>query len=217
MFFVDIHTHNVPAADYIVAVVDGLPVGEMKAGCYSCVGLHPWKIGKDWAAGKEVMRNVVCNTNVQMVGECGIDRVVLKGKSDAGKLLDCQIEAFRWQAEIAEELRKPMILHCVKGVDEILKVRSELKPLQKWILHGFRGGVVQASQLMDKGIELSFGLHHDTEAVRMAFSEGKLWIETDDSGCDVRDIYGKIAEELGVSVNLLAEEVHSRFCRLLEL
>ena len=118
---------------------------------------------------------------------------------------------------LAESVCKPVILHCVKGVDEILKVKNEIRPVQRWIMHGFRGGAEQASQLIGKGVELSFGLHHDADAVRKAFSAGMLWIETDDSGCDVRDIYGKIAEELGVSVNLLAEEVHSRFCRLLEL
>lgn len=217
MHFVDIHTHSVPEADDVLAVVNGLPDCVVRHGCYGAMGLHPWNVGADWDEGMNELMEAVGDEKVCMVGECGIDRVVLKGRDDARILLDYQIEAFRWQVRLAESVCKPVILHCVKGVDEILKVKNEIRPVQRWIMHGFRGGAEQAFQLMSKGVELSFGLHHDADAVRKAFSAGMLWVETDDSGHDVREVYAKIADEVGVDVSRLAEEVRSRFFQLLGL
>ena len=42
---------------------------------------------------------------------------------------------FRCQACLAEEVGKPLVIHLVKAVDELLKVKRDLRPSNPWIIH----------------------------------------------------------------------------------
>ena len=66
------------------------------------------------------------------VGEAGLDKL-------AEAPLTLQIEVFEYQARLAEEANKPLIIHLVKAVDELLKLKQKIQPVKPWIIHGFRG------------------------------------------------------------------------------
>ena len=85
-----------------------------------------------------------------MIGECGIDR-------QRGGDVEAQIELTRWHADLAERLGKPLILHIVGAWSEIIALRKRMKPVQPWIIHGFRGKEALARQLVDAGFHLSLG------------------------------------------------------------
>ena len=57
------------------------------------------------------------------------------------------MEVFREHVKLSEMLRKPLIVHCVKAVDELLAIRKEMGVTHPWVLHGYRGGPEQAEQL----------------------------------------------------------------------
>lgn len=66
------------------------------------------------------------------MGEAGLDKL-----ADAS--LPLQREVFEYQARLAEETDKPLVIHLVKAVDELLKLKQKIRPVKPWIIHGFRG------------------------------------------------------------------------------
>jgi len=86
-----------------------------------------------------------------------------------------------------------MVLHVVRRYAEIIALRREARPSQRWIIHGFRGGAILARQLLAKGFDLSVGERFNAEAVR-AIPAGRLWVETDVSSLTAKEIARRVAE-----------------------
>lgn len=158
--FTDIHAHLAPEsceapAGVLVSLtpaeavrVLGRPV---VAGEYS-VGIHPWDSGApaDWDALEALLRHPAAVA----VGECGLD--ALRGPG-----IGRQEEVLRRHIELSERLGKPLILHVVRAMEPLLRIRREMTPRQPWIWHGFRGKPQQAAQLVRAGIALSLGPVHN--------------------------------------------------------
>ena len=203
------HTHNVDDIPCILNVrLDGGVAQDaacstpQKSGVALSVGLHPWDVASDWQERVEKVRFMAASDRVWTIGECGLDKV-------RGGAFSQQMEAFRAQVALAEELEKPMVIHCVKAFDELLALRRELleqhrregRGVQPWVVHGFRGKPEQAKQLMAKGLLLSFGHHYHVETLRFVFTTScPFYLETDDSPFSVRQIYGQVARHLDVDV-----------------
>lgn len=177
------------------------------------IGLHPWRVKEDWQDAIASVRQAATREDVWAIGECGLDKV-------HGEALSLQMEAFRAHIVIAEEVRKPMVIHCVRAFDELLMLRRELEAScvkeggneggqarqpQPWVIHGFRGKPEQAKQLMTKGLLLSFGHQYNLETLRSVFiSSRPFYLETDDLHLSVRQIYGQVAHHLDVDVARLS-------------
>ena len=78
---------------------------------------------------------------VLAMGEAGLDKL-----ADAS--LSLQREVFEYQARLAEETDKPLVIHLVKAVDELLKLKQKIRPVKPWIIHGFRGKAVLAEEYL---------------------------------------------------------------------
>ncbi|MBR6482078.1 MAG: hydrolase TatD, partial [Bacteroidaceae bacterium] len=61
------------------------------------------------------------------------------------------------------------------------------RPTTRWTVHGFRGGPKLAEQLLDAGMDISFGLHHNADSLRLT-PEHRRHFETDDSGVSLTDV-----------------------------
>lgn len=86
---------------------------------------------------------------VDLVGEIGLDYAGTVGR-------EAQLRIFREQLDWAERLGKPVVLHCVKAFEAVMR---ELAPhaLRAVIFHGFIGSSQQAAEAIKKGYYLSFG------------------------------------------------------------
>lgn len=159
--FSDIHSHLTDGAadDRIINLDynDALP----ERGYYS-IGLHPWSTaGMTAQQIDEAIRMVektAADDRVVAVGETGIDRL-------RGGDTEMQAEVFSRHAIISETLGKPLIIHAVKSIEDIIRIKKEIKPRQLWIIHGFRGNKHTARQLIKQGIALSLGKHYDKEVI----------------------------------------------------
>ena len=175
MNILDIHTHVLPQVPGTALVCIGCgPLPENEEGHWFSAGLHPWDVTEDFDTQLNMVESLLANPQVAAVGECGFD--TLKSPSH-----DLQEQAFIRQIELSERYAKPMILHVVRDFDSVIRLRRTLKPTQPWLIHGFRGGPEQMSQLYAQGILVSFGLKHNHESLKAVPSE-RLFLETDGVG-----------------------------------
>ena len=194
------------------------------------VGLHPWNVDEAWRDSFDAVRTAAVREDVWAIGECGLDKAHGSlAEIDKEASLSLQMEAFRAHIALAEEVQKPMLIHCVRAFDELFRLRQELvtkckqqgRVPQPWVIHGFRGKPEQAKQIMAKGLMLSFGHHYNLQTLRSVFrgfsensedsehSESSVFsltpffLETDDCRLSVSQIYEQVAHHLGIDVGLL--------------
>lgn len=182
---VDIHSHHsVPYPEGVVNIMDGrLPRVE---GQLFSAGIHPWDTAEEVPSYVfEGLEELASRPEVVAIGECGID--TMKG----GPMFR-QLQVFRKQIELSEQLEKPLVIHAVKASDIILGLKRDFAPKQPWIIHGFRGKPAQARQLLDKGLYLSFGECFNSDTVRMMPLDCLL-AETDESPKSIEEIIGALS------------------------
>lgn len=193
MRLLDIHTHNT-GSDSTTAILN---CSEYTAERNISMGIHPWDITADWEQEFTRIKQYADRDNVTAIGECGIDKL----KSPAP--LTLQQEVFKAHAILAEEIKKPLIIHCVKGFDDLIALHKSIIPQQAWIIHGFRGKPQQAEQLMKTGFYLSFGDKFNEESLKATPFE-RMFIESDESNIGICEIYRTIAHAKECSVEELA-------------
>ena len=132
-------------------------------------------------------------------GEAGLDKLAVAS-------MELQLTVFKAQVRLSEEYGLPLIIHCVKAMDELLAVKKEFRPQQAWVWHGFRGKPEQAMQLLKKGFYLSFGEYYPDETMQTVPDE-RLFLETDNSSLDIEDILCRAAKVRGVEVEALRETI----------
>lgn len=194
----DIHTHRTPSdADRTITSFSVMHQTVDVNAVYVSVGIHPWHLtGNNAEERIQALKEALNHERVVALGEAGFDR--LRGAS-----LDVQTAVFRQEVALAEEYRRPMVIHCVRAFNELLQVKKELRPDQPWIIHGFRGKESVARELLRHDLYLSFGEKFQPDALR-AVPDDRLFIETDESLESIEDICRRIAEARGVSPEELA-------------
>ena len=215
--FIDIHTHYDSAENETVTVRNIFP-GEAIAAFtgrnFYSVGLHPWHI-KSEPENNELLRTMeeaLEIDHVCFVGECGLDKV---SKTD----FEEQKRVFMAQAFMAEEYKRPLIIHCVKAYNEILELRKSLHPEMPWIMHGYNGSIQLTQQMTEQGFHFSFGeslLRPGTKAAE-SFKRlplEKIFFETDEYKGDVQVIYEKGAMLKNISPDMLKKSVWNNFSRV---
>ena len=196
---VDIHTHHsttsgFPTIRNIEFSDPGVTLPSDEAELFS-IGIHPWFVGDISTtsfANLEIWAN---DKRIVAIGECGLDK--------NGKLsLELQLSIFKKQIELSENIRKPLIIHCVGCFNELFELKKEILPLQKWIIHGFRGKPELAKRALKVGCSLSFGEHYNIESVRQTPID-KLFVETDESTLKIDELYKRLSEIKLCTINEL--------------
>lgn len=219
--FIDIHTHKTAPVGNTVAVKNVL-AGELskklfsEKGFYS-VGFHPWEINTEKNVA-EMFDNVgpyLSHPNVVLIGEAGLDRSI-------NASFELQAELFRLHIKASEELRKPLIIHCVRAFSDLLEIRKLMKPRMPWIIHGYQSNVQVLEQLLLKEFYISFGqaLLHDEHKFRkllLLVPKSLLLFETDESETDIEIIYNRAAALLNTSREDLVQSVFRNAQELLPL
>ena len=196
MTLFDVHTHNDRTDDKHTIYNSNEYIEDRKIS----IGIHPWDINDGWEEHFAAIRSEAYKDNVCTIGECGIDKL------RSHTTIETQLKVFKAHALLAEEVQKPLIIHCVKGLDEITAIHKEIAPKQAWIIHGFRGKPQQAEQLVKNGFYISFGEMFNAESLRTTPKE-KLFIESDESQTGINEIYRRIAETLDCTIEELATTI----------
>jgi len=211
--YIDIHNHGATPATGIFTVETLMAHEEREPqnirGITFSYGIHPWHLDEE--NHNQLIARVIKiagNPEVAAIGEAGFDRI--KGPSS-----ELQQKTFEEQVVIAEELRKPVVIHCVRAWDELLKVHKKLKPKKPWLVHGFRGKPDLAQQLVSKGMYLSFWfdfiMRPESVPLLKSVPKERIFLETDGAEIDIRDVYNKVSCDLDISVEELKALIFSNF------
>jgi TatD DNase family protein len=132
--------------------------------------------------------------------------------------MELQRSVFMEQAKIAEGLNKPLIIHCVRAWDELLKMHRLIKPSAPWMVHGFRGKKELAAQLLSRGMYISFWfdfiIRPESSYLVRFIPRERIFLETDGADTDIRDIYSKVANDLGIEISELKNIIIRNFNEL---
>lgn len=207
MVYIDIHTHNYKPDREAVAIENiSDNFLEIPGDRFVSAGLHPWWLQN--AAGKlNQLRSIAERTNLVAIGECGLDRLT---KTE----WQVQQEFFEKQLLLATELRKPVIIHCVKAFTEVLVMLKGIEVPA--IFHGINNKLSVIQPVIERGYYLSFGksLLHLNETIQQslrAVPPAQLFLETDDSNAAIKEIYKSAAEIRNISENEIALQLQKNY------
>lgn len=176
-------------------------------------GIHPWYIRQyNIPEVLEKIRAAASYKNVLAIGECGLDRLVNIPLAE-------QEQIFIEQIRIAEVVNKPVIVHCVKAFDDLIRIKNSMSARVPFIVHGYNNNMQIALQLLKNDFYISFGkalLIDDSNAqkVFMTTDPQHCFFETDDAAIPIRSIFTKAAALRNTTVEDLKEETMSNFKRL---
>jgi len=176
---------------------------------YFSIGLHPEDIDNNWENKLAKIHLIAKNANCLAIGECGLDYRISIDK-------EIQIKVLKKQIQIAENFKKPLILHCVKSFNEIVSLCRYSK-IPK-IIHGFNKRETIAEMLTDNGFYLSFGSslmnNLSLQEVFKKMPKELFFLETDNSNIDIEEIYNKASELRNISMNELQNIIHNNLNNL---
>lgn len=202
MKYLDFHTHKNGKANSILNINYKSELEIPK--CLYSIGIHPWSIPDrvDWS----VFEMLVKQPNCVAIGECGLDKL------QSNKSLSIQEELFKRQLLIAEEVQKPVIIHCVRAHQEVLRLKEKLSPDTSWVMHGFNKGKRIAFPLMEKGILFSFGSNvlknRSIQELLLTYKEIQFFLETDDQDeVSIEQIYSFVAELVEIDLQELKSKI----------
>lgn len=117
-----------------------------------------------------------------------------------------QEEEFRQHIRESEQGDKPLVVHCVRCIEEVLRIRKEMHPRRPWIMHGFRGKPQQLQSLLAAGLYVSFGLRYNRESL-LACPMDRLLLETDDEPLPIAPLYREVAELKQIDLHTLKQSM----------
>jgi TatD DNase family protein len=161
-------------------------------------GLHPWDVGNATPGWQDELQQALAQhrdtSGSVAVGEIGLDRWILdRARPDDPRLaglrrasLTEQIEAFKWQLELAAARNLPVSIHCLDAWGALMDVlRRSRRPDRGFLLHAYGGSADLAREFIGLGAFFSFNgsflgpRHAAKQAVFAGLPADRLLVETD--------------------------------------
>lgn len=198
MTYFDFHHHHIQRENgiYNLRFNETVPFGLFSA------GIHPNDAGRNIPNQFDWLEEISKHKNCVAIGECGLDGIIDVNDS-------IQEDVFYRQIELANERNKPLIIHCVRRFSQLIPLKKKAKvPM---IVHGFNKRKTVGEELQKHQFYLSFGktvLHHvNLQQFVKDFPLQKLFLETDDDDFNLQELYQKVAELKGITIEELQEKM----------
>ncbi|NTW46413.1 MAG: TatD family hydrolase [Candidatus Moranbacteria bacterium] len=140
---------------------------------YAAVGLHPIQLRdrtfehrddeSDWELPSTEIRTrgevfdydayleLARDPRTVAIGEVGLDYHHFEEGDDVEMMKDEQKSVLRGFVRLADEVGKPMIIHCWDAYDDLLSLLDEVMPEKRGIIHSFIGSYKTAKKFLDRG------------------------------------------------------------------
>lgn len=171
------------------------------------LGIHPWYIDSAYAGQLDVLYEHGRKEQVWAIGECGLDKLCATD-------WDLQVVLFEKQIALANQLRKPLIIHCVRAYDACLQVLRQQRVAVPVIFHGFDRKLALAQQIVREGYYLSLGaalLQGKKDDLIEGLPMDRIFLETDDTDCAIEAVYNYFAKAKGIETPALAAQIAANF------
>lgn len=202
--YINIHTHH---SDNGLALVNKYEhFDQVPEQSYCSMGLHPWYLG-DVVTKMMDLKKYSTSPKVLAIGECGLDAL-------CDMPMPVQEDAFRQQIKWANDIGKPLIIHCVRAYDKVLALLKEARVPA--IFHGFNKKMALAEKVLEQGHYLSFGAAllsrqaSITEVIAMV-PEDRFFLETDAAAVSIADVYQTTALIRKTEVDTLILQLQQNF------
>ncbi len=120
-------------------------------GVVAALGVHPHGAGAMTEKDLEILASLAVRPRVVAIGEIGLDFYRRRSPAEAQELW------FRRQLELAQALKKPVIIHTREATEATLKILREYRGrLWGGVMHCFGGSWDEAAAFLDLGFSLSF-------------------------------------------------------------
>ena len=198
MKFFDFHHHD-PSENFGIY---NLKLNENPPTNFFSAGIHPDSVSENFEENIKWLHEVSGLQNCVAIGECGLDGLINIDEK-------LQEKVFTMQIQLANELQKPLIIHCVKRFSQVLQFRKIAKvPM---IIHGFNKRKTIGDDLLKNGFCLSFGksvlYNVNLQDFVKDFPTEKLLLETDSSDFEIKELYQKVADLKNISLLDLQEKI----------
>ena len=205
MNFFDFHHHNFEkeCGIFNLKFNDELPESIFSA------GIHPQSITIGVEDEFLWLKEISKLSNCVAIGECGLDGLV-----DVEEKL--QEDVFERQIYLANEIKKPLIIHCVRRFSRLIHFRKLSKvPM---IVHGFNKRKTIGDDLLKDDFYLSFGksvlYNVNLQDFLRDFPTDKLFLETDSSDFEIKELYQKVAGLKNISLEDLSQKIRENLHNL---
>lgn len=125
-----------------------------------CAGIHPESANNSETSfnkhkidnQKKLIEKLLLQKKLAAIGETGFDFF----DKESRKNIDMQKSLFEYQLNLAIDEELPLIIHCRKGMDELLSYSKLLKKLPGVLFHSFMGNSRQGEEILRKEINAFF-------------------------------------------------------------
>lgn len=215
--YINAHTHR-EGNEYTLSVVNLYPgdLDRIKPDKHYSMGIHPWYIPEQ-GVGKllKMLEESVRREEVVAIGECGLDKL-------SSVPMDMQQFVFEKQVEIAEKTGKPLVIHCVRAINELVQVKANRNSTVEWILHGYNSNLHVADLLIRHEIYFSFGkalMNPQSNASKVLPQlEDELYLlESDDSDIPIEAIYDRASQLAGMDLATMKLSMKTNFINIFKI
>ena len=211
--FINIHTHQIGSNSEDIVITDWFTASHKSQNIlgYFSAGLHPWFIdATNFNLQFHEIQSIASNFNCKAIGECGLDK-------NKGPAMDLQIQLFEQQINLAIQVKKPVIVHCVKAFDLLIPIIKKYQNRVLFIVHGFNQNEQIANQLIEKGVYLSFGaalLNSKNKRLKLIFSQSsnaQIFLENDAADSTIQKIFEAAASIKKCDVDMMKEVIFANY------
>ncbi len=180
----DAHTHRPAATPHVYVLSPGELKSVTSSAAYFCAGIHPWHVAQShW---QDVLR-WSAQPHCVAIGETGLDRLYPHWSE--------QLKFFEQHWDLAQELQKPLVVHVVRSVSDVMALLKRRKATTPWLWHDFTGPLEAIPRLLKLHPQLYFSCgirsirrpNFDTLWNQLPASQRLL--ETDDAGLSIAEVY----------------------------
>ena len=207
MKYFNLHTHEFSEQENILELVNQYPLEFDAKIPYYSIGIHPWRINEANIGNElELIESKLTSENCLAVGECGLDKRIEIN-------FDLQTQVFEKQLLLAEKYKKPVVIHCIAGFQELIAIKKRLNISVPMVIHGFSKKTEIAKQLIENGFYLSFGKNllrnPKLEAVFQSIPNDRFFLETDAIKEGIEQVYALAAKYKNLNIEELQLLINS--------
>lgn len=209
--FINIHSHFRPISNQELVIRNAYHfwVKNTINHQFLSVGMHPWGVAKSrFNSTLEEIEKVAKQENVLALGEIGLDYLYPNK--------EVQKEIFLAQLQLAQKLKLPVIVHCVKALEDLFGILK--RHPHPTILHNFYASesltkkfckLPEVAFSLGKRYLLAQGKH---QLYSQIIPSSRLFFETDQMRIPVREVYEKYGSENAIPLDELSSQIWENAC-----